>query len=123
MSYINKFKTGKNVTQVNIRENGYALPIGIESTTFQIALGRATFKLQVYMSNLSNTQRRDGPGVRAPFGDSRFAYANGNCTYTISRGCNVLQVPIQIIPLGVPNQRAILSVADQNCDAMSSDHL
>ena len=35
----------------------------------------------------------------------------------IRRGCNVLQVPILIIPLGVlPLGGAIPSVADQNCD-------
>ena len=40
----------------------------------------------------------------------------------IRRGCNVLQVTIQIIPLGVPKGGAIPSVVDQNCDDMSPDH-
>ena len=40
----------------------------------------------------------------------------------IRRGCYVLQVPIQIIPLGIPKWGAIPSVADQNCDGMSPDY-
>ena len=35
---------------------------------------------------------------------------------------NVLQVPIQIIPLEYQSWGAIPSVADQNCNGMSSDH-
>ena len=42
--------------------------------------------------------------------------------YKIRRGYNVLQVPIQIVPLGYESGAAIPSVADQNCDGMSPDH-
>ena len=41
----------------------------------------------------------------------------------ISCGCNVLQIPIQIIPMGYQSGGAIPSVADQNCDGMSPNHL
>ena len=37
--------------------------------------------------------------------------------YKIRHGCKVLQVPIQIIPLG----GTITSGADQDCDGMSAD--
>ena len=37
-------------------------------------------------------------------------------TCKIRRGCNVLQVRIQIIPLELQNGGAIPSVEDQNCD-------
>ena len=41
----------------------------------------------------------------------------------IRRGCSVLQVPIQISPLGVLRRGANLHpVGDQSCDGMSSDH-
>ena len=40
----------------------------------------------------------------------------------IPRNCNVLQVPIQIVPFGVPKRGTILSMADQNCDDTSLDH-
>ena len=46
--------------------------------------------------------------------------APGACK--ICRRCNVLQVPIQIIPLGIPKWGAIPSLEDKNCDGMSPDH-
>ena len=50
--------------------------------------------------------------------------APGACK--IRHGCNVPQVPVQIIPLGVSklyqSGGVIPSVADQNCEGRSPDH-
>ena len=46
--------------------------------------------------------------------------APGACK--IRRGRNVLQVPMQIIPLGLAKRGAIPFVADQNCNGRSPDH-
>ena len=43
----------------------------------------------------------------------------------IRRGCNVLEVPIQVLPLGVPKRGSRtmkISVPDQNYNDMFSDH-
>ena len=43
----------------------------------------------------------------------------------IRRGCNVLEVPIQVLPLGVPKRGSRtmkIAVPDQNYNDMFSDH-
>ena len=68
---------------------------------------------------LSSPDRRtwvgDSPGETLPC----TLMAPGICK--IRRVSNVLQVPIQIIPLGVQREGAIPSATDQN-DGMSPDH-
>ena len=49
-------------------------------------------------------------------------YANGTVACKIRCGCNAFQVPIQIIPLGVPERGIYPLRVNRNCDGISPDH-
>ena len=89
-------ETALNETEGN--KETYDLMVLLLARPSQMSYGPAVAESNELSALVRKARVRDSPGVTLPC----MLMTPGACK--IRRGCNVLQVPIQIIPLGVPKR-------------------